>query len=279
MSRLGRRLAAVMLATAAVTAIVIATEDSPIGEPMKVAEADADPGRVFTGDYSTGDFSQWPDVQNATYNGSGQGYEPTNTASIVQDPRGSVARYELDGGDTDGGVQRTEVSADESTGGTEGQTLWYQFSTKFDPAFPQNHRDLGWGLTNQWHADVDTGSPPIGWYVDQRNGFWSLTVQKQSSPGVYLQTFSIFELPLGTDWHDVKMQIRWSSSDTVGSIKLWLNGVRQMFTNGSDTYNVRTLIPGTKTVYYKEGYYRKAMQPTGIVYHTGFRVATDESGL
>ena len=47
--------------------------------------------------------------------------------------------------------------------------------------------------------------------------------------------------------------------------------------SGADTYFVRTLIPGTKTVYYKEGYYRQSMPPTGIVYHTGFRVATEES--
>jgi hypothetical protein len=277
MSRLIRRLAVVILATA-VVAVIVAT-DSPIAEQTKVAEADADTGRVFTGDYSTGDFSQWPSVQNATYNGSGQDYVPTSAASIVSDQgTGNAARYELDS-DATGGSQRSEVSADEGTGGTEGQTLWYQFSTKFDPAFPKNHRDLGWGLTNQWHQDVDAGSPPIGWYVDQRNGYWSLTIQKQSSPGVYLQTFSIFDVPLGSDWHDVKMQIRWSASDDIGFVRLWLNGVRQNFVNGSDTFYVRTLIPGTNTVYYKEGYYRKAMRSTGIVYHTGFRVATDESAL
>ena len=46
-------------------------------------------------------------------------------------------------------------------------------------------------------------------------------------------------VPLGTDWHDVKMQILWSASDTVGFIRLWLNGVRQTFLDGSDTYYVR----------------------------------------
>jgi hypothetical protein len=104
------------------------------------------------------------------------------------------------------------------------------------------------GLTNQWHQDVDAGSPPVGWYVDQRNGYWSLTIQKQSSPGVYVQNLSIFDTPLGTDWHDVKMQIRWSASDTVRFVRLWLNGVRRTFVNGSETYYVRTLIPGTNTV-------------------------------
>ena len=98
----------------------------------------------------------------------------------------------------------------------------------------------------------------------------------QSAPGVYQKTITIWEAPLGTDWHDVKMQVHFSTSDGKGWIRLWHNGVRQTFTNGADTYYVRTLVPGTTTVYYKEGYYRKAMNPTGIVYTTGFR-ATDES--
>ena len=105
-------------------------------------------------------------------------------------------------------------------------------------------------------------------------------MHKQSAPGQYLETFSIYDTPLdvGT-WHDVTMQICWSTSDSTGWVRLWINGERQTFTNGADTYNVRTLIPGTSGVYYKEGYYREAMDPTGIVYHAGFRVATEESGL
>ena len=72
------------------------------------------------------------------------------------------------------------------TGGTEGQTRWYEFSTKFDPTFPQNHADLGWGVTNGWHPDSGTGSGPFQWSVGTKNGYWSLIIQKQSSPGVYL---------------------------------------------------------------------------------------------
>ena len=98
--------------------------------------------------------------------------------------------------------------------------------------------------------------------MDQRNGYWSLVVNKQSSPGVYLQSSSILDTPLAVgSWHDVTMQILWSTSDDVGWIRLWLNGKRQTFVNGSDTFHVRTLIPGTGTVYYKEGYYRTPMQP------------------
>ena len=75
------------------------------------------------------------------------------------------------------------------------------------------------------------------------------------------------------------MQIRWSTSDDVGSVSLWLEGKRQTFVNGSDTFNVRTLISGTGTVYYKEGYYRTPMKPTGIVFHAEFRCSTDGAPL
>ena len=72
------------------------------------------------------------------------------------------------------------------------------------------------------------------------------------------------------------MQIRWSTSDSEGWIRLWLNGVRQAFNNGADTFYVRTLTPGTSTVYYKEGYYRAPMAVTGVVLHTGFRCGSGE---
>jgi YVTN family beta-propeller protein/VCBS repeat-containing protein len=237
---------------------------------------------IFTGDYGTGDFSQWG-VQNRFYAGPGTGYTPTYSASIVNDATyGTAARFEVRSGDVPyfGGGERSEVYAGTDTGGTEGQIRWYEFSTKFDPSFPMNHADLGWGLVNQWHADDLVSTPSIGWYVDKRNGYWSLTINKQASPNVYLDTRSIFDAPLNPGvWQDVKMQVYWSTSDSKGWVRLWMNGVRQTFVNGSDTYYVRTMVPGTTTVYYKEGYYRQPMAPTGVVFHAGFRCASDEAGL
>ena len=63
-----------------------------------------------------------------------------------------------------GGGERSEVMAGKDTGATEGQIRWYQFSTKFDPTFPQNHADLGWGFTNQFWGAKGAG-PPVGWSV------------------------------------------------------------------------------------------------------------------
>lgn len=234
---------------------------------------------LFVGDYSTGNFSQWPTVQVKGYNDNAGDYVPTHSARIVRDPeKGNVALFEVRPGDVPpfGGGERAEVQGGTVTGGLEGQTRWYGFSTKFDPSYPLNHADLGWSVTNQWHAFAG-GSPPVSWTTSMKNGYWSLTIERQSEPGVYLGQLSIFDTPLNVgQWHDVMMEINWSSSDSDGWIKLWLNGVRQTFVDGTDTYFVRTLIPGTTGVYYKEGVYRKPTTSTDIIYHTGFRSADGE---
>ena len=240
--------------------------------------------RMFNGDYSTGNFAQWPGVQVKSYNSSGAGYQPTYSASIVTDPlKGKVARFEVRSGDVPafGGGERAQVQGDPiPTAGTEGQVRWYQFSTKFDPTFPQNHHDLGWCITNSWHPSSDTGSGPIQWCCDWTNGYWTLVANKQSSPGVYLGGVRLWDTTLKVgQWHDIKMQVCWSTSDTVGWVRLWYNGVPQNFVNGAGTFTVRTLIPGTTTAYYKEGIYRQATTPTDIVYHTGFRCALTEAAL
>jgi hypothetical protein len=238
---------------------------------------------LFSGDYSTGDMSQWAVVQTIGYNASAKDYPPTYSARVVQDPaKGAVARFEVRPGDVPpfGGGERAEVEGGPETGGAEGQTRWYRFSTKFDSSFPLNHADLGWGVTNQWHARNADGSPPVSWTVDVKNGGWSLTIEKQSGPGDYLETIPIFETPLNVgQWHDVTMQVHWSASDEKGWIRLWHNGARQTFANGTDTYSVRTLVPGTSGVYYKEGMYREPTSSTDIVYHTGFQTADSEDAL
>jgi hypothetical protein len=259
-----------------------APPESPSATTARVVHASQ---ASFVGDYSTGDFRQWW-VQCKGYNEEGSEFPGSYSARIVADPSyGRAARFEVRAGDVPpfGGGERSEVSGDDSSGGSEGQVRWYQFATKFDESFPTNHASLGWGLTNQWHGDAATGGPPISWSVGEQDGQWTLVAERQSSPGGYLGQVALFRTPLNVgSWHDVKMQICWSTSDSAGYVQLWLNGARQTFTDGSQTYQVRTLIPGTAapSVYYKEGYYRQnGIVPTGIVYHTGYRCAAAEEAL
>lgn len=237
---------------------------------------------IFVGDYGTGDFSQWPLMATKFYGTAtnmlpGRSYTPEYPATIVKDPvKGHAARYEVRQGDFVGSTESAQVTATSTdTRGAEGQTTWYGFSARFDKNFPQNHATLGWGVTNQWHEGANEGgSPPISMNVGMRNGYWSLGIVPQSSPGEPDgDAYSIWDIPLGTDWHDIIMQVHWSATD--GWIRLWHNGIRQKLLGSVDTFKVRTLIPGTADVYYKEGYYRKPISPTGVVYLGGFRVEAE----
>jgi hypothetical protein len=239
------------------------------------------PDLLFIGDYSTNDLGQWPRIETVDYVGSPERYQPVHAATVVEDPvYGTAARFEVRSGDIPfGDGERSEVAGDVgTTGGVEGDVRWYRFATKFDSSFPMNQADLGWAVTNQWHPNTNTGSPLLSWSPAIKNGIWSLVVSEQSAPGVYAKTYSIFDTPLAVGtWHDVKMEIRWSALD--GWVRLWHNGLQQKFADGSDTYYLPTLIPGTESVYYKEGLYRKPIDITGIVYHAGFRSAEDEQAL
>lgn len=248
---------------------------------------------LFNGDYLVGNFSQWNNVQNKDYNGVGSGYTPSSYAAVVQaDPTyGQCARIELRNGDIalGGTDELAEVRGTTAqTGGLEGDIRWYEFATKFDAAFPPNHASSGfWGVTNQWHHTNPLGAPPIGWYVDRVDGQWSLVVNRQSAPNVYLSQTPIYHAPLipaaNQGWNDIRMEIKFSVSDAVGYIRVWHNGNRVTFLDGSQTYSVRTLVPGDTAPggsYYKEGYARDpAMVQTGILHQTNFKCAAAEAPL
>ena len=100
------------------------------------------------------------------------------------------------------------------------------------------------------------------------------------------------------NWIDVKMQIKWSESDSDGFVNVWVNGMRQTLRYTSMPFNFptetpktspgtiftgRTVVPNQENtgVYYKEGLYRQKDVgfPTGIIYHGNFRTASDEASL
>ena len=137
------RLRTALQSVAVITLVVVAASASGCAASKVAAQP------MFIGDYSTGDFSQWPSVQNRGYNGPGAGYVPSYSATVVHDPvKNIAARFEVRSGDWPGFAsgERSDVGAvANNTGGTEGQIRWYEFSTMFDPSFPQNHADLAGG--------------------------------------------------------------------------------------------------------------------------------------
>lgn len=238
--------------------------------------------RIFTGDYSTGDFRQWQYVSNVHVPegrpgnrsplGTGLGFPPRRfySAQVISEDKdaGYVARYELRQNDIPwwGGQARSEVSAPTDTFAPIGSTMWYAMSFKFDKTFPTNHCDLGWGVIHQFHDDSPIGYSPalaFGWPhplsvsltkpgCGFRSGYWYLQQMiwpPSTNPDVVpmaTHTIPVFEFPFNLcQWHDIKLQIKWEQNQS-GFVRLWWNGQRQIIFGGGDTLYGPTVPPGAQ---------------------------------
>lgn len=260
--------------------------------------------RLFTGDYSTGDFSQWYSLGNKfATTGLNHGNEYPRTgfypaATISEDKDcGYIARYELRTGDRPDwdsvSVDRSETFGKALSAALVGDTTWYAMSIKFAADFPTDHQALGSGIVTQFHDHPSALSSPVlalGWALPGttgfRSGYWYLRHNPQAAPLTFLGAQPLFEFPFNPgQWHDIKLQIKWAQ-DNAGFVNLWWNGVRQTLLTGGQTFTGQTLCPSGvgpaneilgATI--QQGYYRASIAPTGVVYHTGFRMADSEASL
>lgn len=263
--------------------------------------------RFFTGDFSTGDFTQWPAIQNAYLNDVGSNW-PAGLADnyavqiVPSGDLGHCARFEVRDGDTASGPnERCEIQGGASV--NVGQTAWYAFSIKFDETWPTNQDDLGWASVTQFKGEGTSPVLQFGWLLSatpgQRNGYWYLCHNPQNTNpsggwsfvgtnSGYGSPIAEFPLELGR-WHDIKMQVQWKQDNT-GFVNLWRNNQRVTFTElggGGTTFTGQTVAqnggsPGQEvtTIKVAQGIYRQPnVSPTGIVYIAGTRAATNEASL
>jgi len=240
-----------------------------------------------------GKFARWPAVHSKVINNSGLKYDQSfgpnypYPATIVQDGGLPCARFEVRQGDPGiigvGGSPRSEVADFNSHQMFSGNVTWQKFSIKFDPSWPSTHSGSLWSVIAQWHSDTD-GSPPLGLGC-VTNGKWQLGVVRYAGPGSELSRVKIWEADIVRGvWQDLKFQIGWSTSDTIGYVRMWLNGVRQTFVPAVGqadpyTYFVRTLMPNGGGNYFKMGLYRGDRPEPGVVFHRGYRLGSSESIL
>jgi hypothetical protein len=259
--------------------------------------------RIYTGDFSTGDLSQWTQVSNKFYTGYSGDYPggyPVTVVSLDKDC-GYVARFEVRDGDVPifGGGQRSEVFGHNNTDALDGETTWYAFSIMFDEDFPNDHVHLvepddGWGVVWQLHDNNLPGSlydPIITWGwggnpddtpAENFSLFQSPQLEDNSyDPEVPFASRCLLTLPMNQgNWHDIVMQIKHSSDPEEGFIKVWHNGVAQNLFGGGTTFTGQTLAPNADGQRVQLGYYRSAdIEVTGVVYHTGFRMSDSADTL
>jgi hypothetical protein len=226
------------------------------------------PGReLMRADWETGNTNQWDSVQTVN----------RDRIQAVRSPvrEGSFAgRFEVRPGEDPfcgsggGGCYgaRAEVSLD--TNEAEGQERWYQWSTLVDQSVPSTN---AFQVISQWHSR-ENGRPPVAMFVEGDNLL--LMVHPHRAPGDQISFVRAWSGPVkrGT-WRDIQMHVKWSGSDSVGFIELWVDGARQTFYNGTQTLRIRTMYPGVGN-YFKQGYYRdNSVGGTGVVYHDNFRMS------
>ncbi len=274
--------------------------------------------RLFTGDFSTGDFRQFEHIYNkfgfAGYPDTAniaEGFWRHSIRTVADGDAGYVGRFEVRAGDTATLDPANQKERSEAAlfgdADSVGKTRWIAFSLKFDESFPLDMNTRGWGTVFQIHDYPNALSSPViafGWAgnaasrpTEFRPGYWYLTQNEQPTLGTWgpdPQPKSLLEIPMNVGkWHDIKMRVKYAQ-DSTGFIELWINSVRQTFLTGGETFTGQTLLPSggganqsVTGAHLAIGLYRQhgasmtppQNNPTGIVYHKGLRVAYTEDSL
>lgn len=245
--------------------------------PASAAPALAIPGPLlFDGGWETGDTSQWSGCQTRHRRG----------ITVVGSPRRHgkrAARFEVTDADYDGYGDRSECQTRSRE--REGQVRWYSWSTFIPRSLPAPNA-RAWAVISQWHCTCD-GSPPVGLFLQADR--LELSIHRHDRVGDRQLELVPWGRPLSAvkgRWIDFRLRIRWSANDRRGFVDLWVNGVRQRMNwprgdarasryggVGATRLRVRTMVPGSSGVYFKQGFYRSGrITGRAVVYHDGLRV-------
>lgn len=264
---------ACLVAIAGVVLVLILSSSDESAEPGD----DADAAVIWTGDFETGDASQWPTLQ-----AEGGGFR------AVTSPRrqGEYAgQFVVKPGSTPvPGGERAEVSTDQDLiDGEEGDEAWYGWSTRFpadlNPLVGLDQKNI----FTQFHAgpegDPRVCTPPITFSV-KTDGRAEPFIQFTARGGAY-ETSNPADCRRESDqrwnigpvkddvWQDFVMHVGWSSDPAKGFVEVWLDG--------------EPVIPRTRTatlfeqdgyVYLKQGFYRDESPRTSVIYHDGMTLGS-----
>ncbi|MCE9667149.1 heparin lyase I family protein [Myxococcus stipitatus] len=207
---------------------------------------------VWSGDFETGDRSQWTRAQMVS----------SDRLAVVTSPRrqgGYALKATVKRGDDPINSSGNRNELVRMTREAVGSEYYYRWSTMFDSTFPSVKT---WQLFTQWHQESDTvgGSPPVEFYVYGEE----IRLNIGGNPGTI-----VWSAPLVRGkWLDFVFHVRWSSDSRVGFVELYYNGKlvlpkRYIATQYSGQVN-----------YLKVGLYRNdTITQTGIVYHDGWLMA------
>ncbi|TMJ98180.1 MAG: hypothetical protein E6G67_01025 [Actinobacteria bacterium] len=219
---------------------------------------------VWRGDFDTGDFSQWSEIQAL----------PGRVTIVTNHVRQGkyAARFELRSGDqvTRRG-ERAEISkiTDESAG----QESWWAWSTYF-PANRFFVETDGTVIFTQWHDPPPYfGKPPVLFGVQNSAGvnYLFVSVRGGDARAPTVKTWRLGDLQM-SHWYDFVFHVKWES-DRTGLVELWLDGTKVV-----PLTHIPTLYQG-KPVYLKQGNYRHPFDKTSVLYQDGTRRGMTHASL
>jgi hypothetical protein len=219
------------------------------------------PQELFVGNFETGNFRQWTQCQNRRYSGSCSGMPAGFYGmQIVQGGAREgqyCARFELRDGDLPrwGGGERAEAARYKNARVREGLERWYEFSLKFDPAFPSE--PSGYLMVMQWHGS-DRKPPPMA--VEVVGDQLVLTGRSPAAPPMVIGDIA------RNQWVDYVVHAKFGRTTETGWAEVYRNGVLTVPRHARTNMN-------SKFDYLKVGIYRdSAATSTAGLWLDGVRV-------
>lgn len=243
------------------------TDPVPLVPPEPVLPAvPVGPTQEFLGDFSTGNFSQYSNIQNVVRNGSASGYDQSHYSARVEAAgtgHPNAFRCEVRGGDVALGVggSRCEIRTSSTLNWEEGDERWFEFSIKFHESFPTPGPSTSWCIPLQFHAG--TGSPPVCLNIPQSGQYaGTLTLENHA---ISLPVLPVGPLDKGK-WVDYVLHVKFSNDATIGFVEMWRNKIKVVNKTFRKTMN-------SAENYLKVGLYRDTDETgTMILYHDSMRI-------
>ncbi len=207
---------------------------------------------LWRGDFSTGDLSQWQQVQEVDRDrlqvvgmDGGDGFALKVTVRQGDNP-------------IDASGNRNELEAPPNE--PEGSERWYHWQVLWPQSYPTEDT---WQLFTQFHHTGASGSPPVEFYV------------KGEQVCLRVQGIDRWSAPLVRGaWHDFVFHVRWSPAVNHGFVELWYDGEQVL-----DRLDAATMYEG-EGVYLKQGLYRDAsIQPEATLFLRGTVVGTTRQDI
>jgi hypothetical protein len=232
---------------------------------------------VWRGDYDTGNFSQWSELQasrtNRTYSTSAVG---DSAGTIVGGPvreGAHAAKFVTYPHESNSPTDRAEVyTSIGTTQGLEGRERYYAWSTMFPAAGNDDgfwSRGGDFNVFTQWYSTHNTcgGGPNVQFGIDARPGrggskiYADLSsINSRDCDGRQRSTHKTLGRLRFDVWYDFIAHIKWSTNPSVGFLEVWMDGVQVVPKTFART------IADSQGAYWKQGFYRAPFSHTNTVY-------------